>query len=134
MSKQLKVGVFVLVGLILTMAAVFLIGDERQFWERKVSFVTSFTDVAGLRPGGSVRMGGVDIGSVTAVGYSAGTNDTRIHVRLQVVKKEAPRIRVGAVAHIVNKGLLGDKMLELSVPNPNAPQLPEGGELKGSDP
>ncbi len=135
MTSQLKVGTFVLVGLVLTTIAVFLIGDQQQFWDRKVVYETAFGDVAGLKSGAPVRLGGVDIGTVKGVGYTAGeAGDTRIHVRLSIIRREAVRIREGTVAHIVNKGLLGDKMVELEVPDPSAPALAEGGFLKGQDP
>jgi phospholipid/cholesterol/gamma-HCH transport system substrate-binding protein len=55
-------------------------------------------------------------------------------VKLSIVRKEAVRIRQGTIARIVNKGLLGDKMLELEVPDPSAPALEEGGTIKSEDP
>ena len=35
MNRQLKVGVFVILGLVLTMIAIFLIGSTRQLWQSK---------------------------------------------------------------------------------------------------
>lgn len=123
MSRRLKVGLFVIAGLALTMLAIFLIGQTRGLWQAKVGYETAFQDVAGLKPGAPVRMGGLDIGSVTSVGTSSNPSDTRIFVRLAVNKNQAVRIRTDTVAHVVNKGLLGDKMIELSVGSPTAPPL-----------
>jgi len=123
MKRQLKVGIFVLVALVLCGAAVFLIGDSRGIWESKITYRTAFGDVAGLKPGSPVRSGGVDIGTVTSVGHAENPGDTRIYVTFGVNKAEAVRIREDTVARVANKGLLGDKMIELSVSDGRAPRL-----------
>jgi phospholipid/cholesterol/gamma-HCH transport system substrate-binding protein len=119
MSKQLRVGIFVIVGLALMMTAVFLIGNTRQLWEPKVPYKTAFKDVAGLKPGAPVRMGGLDIGQVTRIGHEADAKDTRIYVSMSIDKAESVRIRSDSTARVVNKGLLGDKMIELSTGSPD---------------
>jgi phospholipid/cholesterol/gamma-HCH transport system substrate-binding protein len=128
--QKFKVGIFVVVGLVLLLVAVFFIGQGEHFWQKKETFIAAFKDVAGLKPGSPVELGGVDIGIVSGVGHSHNATDTRIHVKLSIVKSEAVRIREGTVAHVSNKGLLGDKMIELTVPNPDAPELPAGAELQ----
>jgi phospholipid/cholesterol/gamma-HCH transport system substrate-binding protein len=120
MSRQFKVGVFVIVGLVLMMTAVFLIGNTRQLWEPKVSYRTAFRDVAGLKAGAPVRMGGVDIGQVLAVGHGSEAKDVHIYVSMSIDKRESQRIRTDSTARVVNKGLLGDKMIELSTGSPEA--------------
>lgn len=115
MTREKKVGLFVVVGLAITVAAVLVIGENRHVWDSKVTYTTVFDNVAGLRAGAPVRMGGVDIGDVTRVGYSDDVKDARIHVRMRIVKSEAIRVRDDTIATVANKGLLGDKMLELSV-------------------
>jgi len=115
MTREKKVGLFVVVGLAITIAAVLLIGENRHVWDSKVNYETAFANVSGLKEGAPVRMGGVDIGDVTRVGYSDDPKDARIHVRMKVIKSESTRIREDTVAAVGNKGLLGDKMIELSV-------------------
>jgi phospholipid/cholesterol/gamma-HCH transport system substrate-binding protein len=132
-QKQVKVGVFVLIGLAVLTAVVFMIGDSSHFWERKVEYTAPFKDVQGLKPGAPVRLGGVDIGTVSGVGYDKQASDDRIFVKMALVKSQTERIRQGSIAHIVNKGLLGDKMVEVTVPDPSAPPLPSGGELKSEE-
>jgi phospholipid/cholesterol/gamma-HCH transport system substrate-binding protein len=134
MSRQLKVGIFVIVGLALTMAAVFLIGNTRQLWEPKLAYRTAFKDVAGLKPGAPVRMGGLDIGQVTSVAHAADTKDARIYVSMSIERREAERIRTDSVARVGNKGLLGDKMIELSVGSPDAPLLDGKALIRSEEP
>src|ERR1700689_835802 len=126
MTREIKVGIFVICGLITGMLAVFLIGTTRDLWEPQVSYMTAFRDVAGLKPGAPVRMGGLDIGTVTNVANGPDVQDTRIFVKMSITAKEAQRIRADTVARVVNKGLLGDKMVELSVGSPNQPSLNPG--------
>jgi phospholipid/cholesterol/gamma-HCH transport system substrate-binding protein len=121
MTRQLKVGLFVILGLALTMVGVFLIGDTRGLWQPKLTYRTAFHDVAGLKPGAPVRMGGLDIGGVTGVDHSSNPGDARVFVSMAISKKESGRIRTDTVARVVNKGLLGDKMIDLTVGSPGAP-------------
>jgi phospholipid/cholesterol/gamma-HCH transport system substrate-binding protein len=74
-------------------------------------------------------MGGVDVGSVTQVGYGPNPADRNIHVSMTIVRGEARRIRQDSVVTIEGKGLLGDKMLVISVGSLDKPQIPEGGTI-----
>jgi phospholipid/cholesterol/gamma-HCH transport system substrate-binding protein len=123
MKRQVKVGVFVVFGLALAMVTVMLIGNATQLFEPRTNYRTAFADVAGLKPGAPIRTGGLDIGQVTGVGHSSDPRDTRIFVTLSITKKEASRIKTDTVARVVNKGLLGDRMIELSVGSPDAAAL-----------
>ncbi|HEX7667818.1 MAG TPA: MlaD family protein, partial [Polyangiaceae bacterium] len=128
-----KVGIFMLLGILLSAFIVFLIGDKRNYWHKEVTYKASFADVAGLKPGAPVRMGGVDIGAVTAVGHSANASDPRIYVTVEVVETESERIRESTVATVSNKGLLGDKMIELTSDGVGA-HVPPGQMLKTEEP
>ena len=134
MSRQFKVGVFVIAGLVLTVAAIFLIGNTRNLWESKVGYRTAFKDVAGLKPGAPVRMGGLDVGQVTGLQHGKDPKDGRIFVSLNIEKKEAARIRTDTRATVGNKGLLGDKMIELSLGSPDAPQLDPSQLMASEEP
>jgi phospholipid/cholesterol/gamma-HCH transport system substrate-binding protein len=124
-SKDVKVGVFVLAGLTAFGAVIFLIGDERGMFERKASYATEFEDVQGLVRGSPVRMGGVNVGTVVGVDYGKDATDKNIHVRMSVSLEDARRIRTDSVATIEGKGLLGDKMIVITVGTPGNPELPE---------
>lgn len=132
MTREKKVGIFVMLGLVITTIVVFLIGENRRIWDPKITYVTSFSNVAGLREGAPVRMGGVDIGSVTKVGHSKDPKDPLIYVEIAVVRKEADRIRTDSVATVAPKGLLGDKMIEITpgAGDPLDPKQP----MKSKDP
>src|ERR1700677_802826 len=134
MSRELKVGLFVVLGLALTMLTIFVIGDTKRLWEDKVSYSAAFDDVAGLKPGAPVRMGGFDIGAVTHVGHDRSSSDAHIYVKMVIVKAESGRIRADTMAHIVGKGLLGDKMVELTPGSGTASALPANSLIPSEDP
>ncbi|MBK9264096.1 MAG: MCE family protein [Polyangiaceae bacterium] len=132
-SRDIKVGLFVLAGLLFSALVIFLIGDERRFFNSSIRINTTFTDVQGLKPGAPVRMGGIDVGTVKKVGYKKGSIDTTIYVELDIVKDEAARIRKDSVARVAAKGLLGDKMIEIT--KGESPEVvPAGGDIRGEEP
>ncbi len=129
-SSEFKVGAFTLAGLSVVGMVVFMIGEERKLFESKLEYQTKFEEVQGLRRGSPVRMGGVDIGTVTDVAYPEAAEDKRINVKMSVVRGESRRIRKDSVATIEGKGLLGDKMIVVTVGDPKLPEVPPGGEVK----
>ncbi len=132
-AREVKVGAFVLVALGVIGVVVFLIGEERQLFETHATLQTAFKDVQGLKRGSPVRMGGVDVGSVTNIGYGDDPNDDTIYVELEVVSEEAERIRVDSEASIEPKGLLGDKMLVITVGDQSKPAVTEGEMIRSHD-
>lgn len=134
MKRQLKVGIFVLLALSLCGLAIFLIGDSNRIWASKVSYRAAFTDVAGLRPGSPVRMGGLDIGSVQSVGHASTPGDIRIYVTIGVNKAETVHIREDTIVRVANKGFLGDKMIELSVTDGRAPPQDPSKLMRSEEP
>jgi phospholipid/cholesterol/gamma-HCH transport system substrate-binding protein len=119
MSKQIKVGLFVALGFAVLGVLVFLIGDERHMFERQAHLRATFRDVAGLKVGSPVRMGGVDVGHVTDITFGASPEDRGIHVRFSIVARQLNRVRSDSVVRIASKGLLGDKALDLTMGNSN---------------
>ena len=133
--RNLIVGIFVLVGFFLSGLVIFLLGDERRLFASAYSYKTSFPDVQGLKPGAPVRMGGIDIGHVEQVGYSHNDGkDTTIYVSFEVVKSEASRIRVDSKARVTTKGLLGDKIIEITKGGEAAESLAPNSYIDGEEP
>ncbi len=125
-SRDIKVGVFVAISLIVVGVVVFLIGDERQLFSDHQELRAAFKDVNGLSRGSPVRMGGVDIGTVEELGYGANPDDATIYVQMSIVSKEAERIRTDSFAEVQGKGLLGDKMIVITVGSKDKPTLAPG--------
>ena len=92
-KRDITVGAFVLLGIVMTAGVVITLGNERRAFDRKVEFQTSFDDVQGLKEGAPVRLSGVDIGKVKSIEHGSSPSDDRLYVKMQVVGSEAARIR-----------------------------------------
>src|SRR5690606_20222220 len=132
--REIKVGAFVLMGLTVVGLIVFLIGEERALFQRHTPFKTSFQDVQGLTRGSPVRMGGVGVGRVDKIGYGTKADDSTIYAGFSFVGRGARRIRSDSVAWIDARGLLGDKMLVISVGSPESPPLQAGALIPSEEP
>jgi phospholipid/cholesterol/gamma-HCH transport system substrate-binding protein len=130
LPRELKVGIFVFLGLVAAGAIIFLIGDNKMLFNNKVDFIARFDDVQGLKPGSTVRMGGVDIGTVARVSYPEDTGEQHIDVVLSVSEREARRIRSDSEAGIGAKGLLGDKLVTISPGSAEKPAAQPGTVLR----
>jgi phospholipid/cholesterol/gamma-HCH transport system substrate-binding protein len=131
-SHQIKVGLFVLIGVAVLSVLVFMVGDERHMFNSQSHLRASFRDVAGLKVGSPVRMGGVDVGTVDEISFGATREDYRIHVRFTIVASQLSRVRSDSVVRIASKGLLGDKALDITMGH-DARAVSEGGEVRSEE-
>src|SRR5262245_263258 len=69
-TNNLKIGVFVLIGLVLLLGSLFALGVRSQL-EPKSDFETYVTeDVEGLSVGSPVKLRGVPVGQVTRINFT----------------------------------------------------------------
>ncbi len=127
---QLRVGIFVSSGLILAMFIIFMIGGERGWFDSKYHLYCTFTDVSGLAPGASVSLAGMRVGSVVEVGFPQDLQHREIVVKMEIGTKFSDRIRSDSEASIVTQGLLGDKVISITVGGPDAGPLSDGDHIE----
>lgn len=125
-----RAGLFIAFGLGLAMLVVFVIGKERNLFDKHNLYTGAFENVDGLQFDSPVRLGGVNVGRVTNIRFGKDLDDKRIIVTMEVVTKYEERIRKDSVARVTNRGVLGDKAVEISIGNPDQPMLPSGAELQ----
>jgi phospholipid/cholesterol/gamma-HCH transport system substrate-binding protein len=112
--QKLKVGVFVLIGLVAFLGMIYALGARSRLFEPRYTIHAEFNEVGGLVEGATVRLAGVQIGRVTGVRLPADPGG-RVRVDLTIGRQFANRVRKDSVARIETQGLLGDKIIELSV-------------------
>lgn len=66
-STDVKVGMFVALGILATFLSLFVIGQERKLWEKSVHLKSRFSNVGGLKVGGQVRLAGISVGIVSKI-------------------------------------------------------------------
>jgi phospholipid/cholesterol/gamma-HCH transport system substrate-binding protein len=132
-SLQIRIGAFILAGLGVFLAIIYLLGAQARYFERKYDLVAEFGEVGGLIEGATVRLAGVQIGRVTDVVLSPQVGG-KVRVTLTVSRQFSDRIRADSEAQIVTQGLLGDKLVEITQGTPGAATLKPGDVLRTRDP
>ena len=112
-SSSIKVGIFVLASIVSLIIFIFMLGGDNKLFTRCYKVQTSFTNVAGLSEGSSVRLSGVRIGSVKEIRFPKDTDKNFIVVLMHVKEDGVRRIGTDAIATIKTEGLLGDRYIEI---------------------
>jgi phospholipid/cholesterol/gamma-HCH transport system substrate-binding protein len=133
-SMQLRVGVFVLGLLILFVVFVLTIGSQSRIFERRYALHAFFGSIEGLNEGAPVRLAGVSVGTVSAIRFDKDLAGKKIKVTVSLDSRVRDRIREDSIASIATIGLVGDKVLELTVGSPDKQVVPPGGILASVDP
>src|SRR5689334_16781263 len=105
-NKNVNVGLFVVGGLVLFGAGLFLIGDRRQTFGEHVEYYSEFRNLAGLSKGATVRVGGMDAGEVLAINIPD-SPPLRFRVRWRITAKLRELVRHDSVASVDTEGIVG---------------------------
>src|SRR4051812_28504100 len=122
-GDTLRAGVFVLLGVIVFTFAIFALGQKSGLFTRRTTLYVSFSDISGMTVGTPVRLAGLEVGSVAELSFPAELDQKRTLVRLVVQTKYMNRIREDSRAFIGSNGLLGDKIVNISMGDPRSPRL-----------
>lgn len=133
LGLQIRIGGFVLVSLAVFLGLIYMLGAEARYFERQYDLVAEYTEVGGLTAGATVRLAGVQVGRVSQVALPERPGG-KVRVTLTVAKRFSERIRKNSVARIETQGLLGDKIVEISLGSPEAPPLAPGEMIATRDP
>jgi phospholipid/cholesterol/gamma-HCH transport system substrate-binding protein len=128
-----RVGIFVLVALAAFLGIIYALGARARLFEPRYTIHAEFTEVAGLTEGATVRLAGVQIGRVAAVRLPRQPGG-KVRVDLSIARQFADRIRRDSVARIETQGLLGDKIVEITVGTAAAPPIAPGETIAARDP
>ena len=145
-TREIRVGLVILLAIGVLAAGVFLIGDKNNLLSRKTRYYTEFNSVSGLKPGNPVQLNGVDVGTVEQIVLPQDPRREQIRVWISVDQQYAERVR-GPVdrravregyppsqARIKTLGLLGDKFIEINSGAPVYPVIPNEGEIPVAQP
>jgi phospholipid/cholesterol/gamma-HCH transport system substrate-binding protein len=119
-GQQIKLGAFVLGGLVLFVMAAFLIGKENNVFSRTFTISAEFKNVEGLKEGDNVWLSGVKIGTVKEVKIAS---EGKVIVKLSLKDRQSEFLRKDATASIGSDGLVGNKIVVIrpgSAPEPIA--------------
>ena len=132
-GRTLRVGVFVLVGLAAFLGMIYALGARARLFEPRFTVSAEFTEVGGLVEGATVRLAGVQIGRVSGVNLPSQPGG-KVRVDMSIARRYNDRIRKDSVARIETQGLLGDRIIEITVGTPAAPPVRPNDVLASRDP
>ena len=132
-AAKFRVGLFVLIALAAFLGAVYALGARARLFESRYTIHADFTEVGGLVEGATVRLAGVQIGRVSAVTLPPHPGG-KVRVDLTIGRQFSDRIRKNSVARIETQGLLGDRIVEITVGDASAPPVGPGEVLASRDP
>ncbi|HEU4641110.1 MAG TPA: MlaD family protein [Gemmatimonadaceae bacterium] len=129
--EQLKVGLLILFALGILTVAVFKLGQAANLFEKRYELVTFLPNANGLREGGSVTVAGQLAGIIKRIDFLPVDRDTTRNLKITVEINQAlqQQIREDSRARVRTLGLLGDKVLDISVGTPRYSALPSGDTL-----
>jgi len=128
---QLKVGVLILVALAILAAAIVKLGAAGNLFGKRYRLIALVATASGLRVGGQVTVAGQVAGSIKDIKFLPPDADTTRNLRLvmEVDRKLTEQVRQDSRATIQASGLLGDKLVDISVGTPRYRALHEGDTL-----
>jgi phospholipid/cholesterol/gamma-HCH transport system substrate-binding protein len=130
MAKQsfnnIKLGVFVLAGLLFLILLLYMIGKNRNLFGHTYVLKSRFSDVRGAVAGNNVRFSGISAGTVKKITI---LKDTLIEISMVMDAKMKKFIRKNAVASIATDGFVGNKVVNITPGKEDSPLAVEGDIL-----
>ena len=132
-ALKFRVGIFVIVAVIAFLGTIYALGARARLFESRYTIYADFTQVGGLAEGATVRLAGVQIGRVHDISLPPEPGG-KVRVSMFVAKQYANRIRKNSTARIATQGLLGDKIVEITVGTADAPAVQPGEVVATREP
>ena len=112
---DLRVGIFVLAGLVLTGITIFYVTGG-HFFGAKYRLITYMPEVSGLATGAPVNLDGILVGNVQSFSFTPHPEDEdhAVTIVMEVDKRFQDQIRTDTAASLATQGLLGDRYVSLT--------------------
>jgi phospholipid/cholesterol/gamma-HCH transport system substrate-binding protein len=134
---ELRVGLFVLVGLLVLAVGIFYVTGA-GFWGPKYRLKAYLPEVSGLANGATVSVDGVEVGNVETIRLVPRTTNhapdknKNIEVIMRLDKRFQNDILTDSAASLVTEGLLGNRYVNITRGFTGVP-LKEGQEIPGTE-
>jgi phospholipid/cholesterol/gamma-HCH transport system substrate-binding protein len=132
-SSALRLGIFIVAGLLILAGGVFWIGKKQFLFRSTYQLKADFQSVGGLNSGAEVRVGGIHEGTVRQIQLPARTNES-VHVLMDMEGRTRNVIKRDSIARINSEGLVGDKFVEVTFGSEQSPKVADGDTIKGQPP
>jgi phospholipid/cholesterol/gamma-HCH transport system substrate-binding protein len=129
-KAQLKVGLFMAVGLAVLLTSILLLGGDSSLFKSTYALVTQFREVQGLGPGSVVSVAGLPVGNVRQIDFTA--EGDLVQVTMDIEKKYQNRITETSLAEVRTQGALGDKYVYIA-PGKAGGRVLRNGDILSAD-
>lgn len=128
-----KLGIFIFLGSTLLVLGIFLLGNKDQLFASTFTVKTYFENIEGLRNGASVRFGGIDVGAVKEIKIMDDASG-RVEVAMRIKTEIKRFIRKNSVASIETEGLVGNKIVMITMGSESFEPISDGGIIQSKEP
>lgn len=133
MAFEVKVGIFIIVGIVILFIMLFSIGDIYFIGKPGYHVKVTFNFANGIAINAPVRLAGIEVGEVDGIRIYYDTAEQKTKVELSAWIKKDLMIESDSKAVINTLGMLGEKYLEI-FPGSKKDFLKEGSVIAGKDP
>jgi phospholipid/cholesterol/gamma-HCH transport system substrate-binding protein len=130
---ELKLGIFVLIGIIVLVFSVLSLRDFRS-WQAGYNIFVRFGFLNGVKLGSPVRFRGVDVGEVRGIEIVNEPQTKGSFVKVTCWIKYSVKIPEGSSVWVNTLGILGEKYLEIMPPDEVKSFLEPNAFITGNDP
>ena len=127
---DLKIGLFVFIGLILLTVITFSLGDF--FFKSGYNIYVELGFANGVQESAPVRLAGIEVGEVKDASVFK-DKDGKTKVRLKLWITDDAKIEADSKIIINTLGLIGEKYVEIIPGTPGVPLVPSEGTMYGHD-
>lgn len=128
-----KLGIFIFFGSVLLVVGIFMLGNKDQLFVSTFTVRAYFKNTEGLRNGASVRFGGIDVGAVKEIKIIPDTSG-RVEVSLRIKEEVRRFIKKDSRASIETEGLVGNKVVIISMGSDKAEPITDNGIILSKEP
>lgn len=126
-SKNIRLGLFVTIGTLLLIAALYFIGSRQNLFGSSFRISAVFYNVNGLMKGNNVRFAGIDVGTVESINI---ISDSSVKVVMIIDENVKGFIKKNDIASVGTDGLMGNKLININAGKGQASPVGEGDLLK----
>lgn len=128
-----KLGIFIFFGSVLLVVGIFMLGNKDQLFVSTFNVRAYFKNTEGLRNGASVRFGGIDVGAVKDIKIMPDTSG-RVEVTMRIKEEVRRFIKKDSRASIETEGLVGNKVVIISMGSDKAEPISDNGIILSKEP
>jgi phospholipid/cholesterol/gamma-HCH transport system substrate-binding protein len=128
---KVRLGLFLAGGIILFLAAIFVIGRQKNLFNPVFRLTTAFHSISGLQVGNNIRFSGINVGTVDNIKI---INDSTVQVDMLIKKEVQQFIKADCEAAIGSEGIIGDRVLIISQGSSDARMVKDGQQLTSTEP